>query len=255
MPNRILTAGLAACMATALTFSLSACSGGNSFPKETVQGFFTPLGAAAPAEKKVAVESAAADSIAAMYAEEQVAHAQAQQDGGTLDAVGKEVVVEGESVFLCAEGHDAKDASKEEYCSEYSNLVFDEQDKIVSFDVGGKPLDGRLALGDGSSVPIAKVGSVTHLSSYVTIAGYLVVVVEVASNADPLMISSYEATYLAEDGRPSSVTFSDAPNELKSGRVANVALSFPNVGLGGTLELKFMDENYNNYSVEVPTAK
>lgn len=255
MPKHILTAGLTTCMAAALTVSLSACSAGNSFPDETVQGYFAPLGAYAPAEKKAASEFAATDSMAAMYAVEQIAHAQARQDGGTLDAVGQELVIEGDSVFLCVEGFDAKDASKDEYCAEYSNLSFDENDKIVSFDVGGKPLEGRLALGDSPAVPIAKVGSVKYLSSYVTLAGELVVIVEVTSNSDPLMIASYEATYLAEDGRPSAVKISDAPNELKSGRVANVALSFPNVGLGGTLELKFMDADYNNYSVEIPTAK
>lgn len=48
---------------------------------------------------------------------------------------------------------------------------------------------------------------------------------------------------------------SDGPMELKSGRVANVAVVFLNVGLGGTLELSFMDAEYNEILVEIPTAK
>lgn len=96
-----------------------------------------------------------------MYVIEQVAHTQALQDGGYLENVKQEVVIEGESVFLCDDGYDDKDADMADFCAEYSNLVFDEKDKIVSFDAGDSPLEGRIALGDSTALPVAEVGSVT----------------------------------------------------------------------------------------------
>lgn len=274
MPKQIFSAGLAVSTALALTLSLSACSGESSaniaiestgapapeesadpFPEDTLVGYFTPLGAAAPAEKATALDFAASGSVAAMYVTEQVAHAQAQQDGGFLVPETEEIVIEEESVLLCTDGHDAEGAEKDDFCSKFSNFVFDENDKIVSFNAGEKPLEGRIALGDGTEVAISDVGTVTYLSSYITIGGHLVVVLEVASNVDPLRIMSYEATYVAENGRPSTATTSEGPLELKSDRLSNVAIAFPNVGLGGTLELDFMDADYNNYSIEIPTSK
>ncbi|GAA1626129.1 hypothetical protein [Leucobacter chromiireducens] len=255
MSNRFLSAGLAVGAAVTMALGLSACSGGSPFPEEALQGYFAPLGEVGPADKSSSLEFAAPGSPAAMYATEQIAHAQAQQDGGSLGVESQETVIESESVFLCADGYDAEGAEKADFCYEYSNIVLDEDDKVVSFDADGKPLEGRIAVGDGTSVSVADVGSVTYVSSYETIGGELVVVVEIASNVDPLTIRSYEATYVTDDGRPTSAKTTDGPIELKSDRVANVAVWFPNVGLGGTLELQFMDAEYNNFEVEIPTAK
>lgn len=255
MRKKFLSTMLSLVGATALTVSVSACTSGSSFPEETVQGYFSALSTSTPDEHAAGLQFAAPNSIAAMYLTEQTAHLQAQQDGGTLSAETQEVVIKDDSVYVCYDGYDAEDADIDDYCSEYSNLVFDENGKLVSFDAGGKPLEGRIALGDGTPIEVADIANVTYLSSYVTIGGDLVVVVEIESNTDPLNIISFDATYVATNGRASSSKMSDGPSELKAGRLGNLAVWFPNVGLGGTLELKFLDSEYNDYSVEIPTSQ
>lgn len=234
-----------------LLLGLSACST-EQYPKEVVENYLTAINAVDPADKLNAQKYAVPGSDAEMYAIEQSAVTQAQLDGGTLDQTESELVFESDAVLLCVAGYDDPDVERDDFCSRYSNFTV-KGDKLVTFDAGDKPLRGRIVLGSGESTPIGSVGSVKYLSSYYTIAGALMVAVEVTSNTEILNLP-YDATYVAPNGRQVEVSMTDGPSELKSGRTGNVAYAFTGAKFGGTLELVFTDADWNEYPVSIPTT-
>ncbi|NLA64885.1 MAG: hypothetical protein GX862_02920, partial [Leucobacter sp.] len=185
MFKRLFTAGSGAL----LVLALSGCAFANSVPKETLEGYFGAIATQDPESKLAAQAFAVPGSLADAYAIEQSAHTQAQLDGGVLSTETNEIVVEAERVLLCEPLAESvkKELDVEDYCSVYENFEF-QDDKLVSFNAGPKPLEGRLTLGDSTVIDIGDIGSVEMLASYITIRGDLVVVAEVVSNTDTLRL-------------------------------------------------------------------
>jgi hypothetical protein len=235
-----------------MVLGLLACSNGPSYPKETAEAYFGAIASRDPEATISAAEYAKPGSDAEAYAIEQAAHTQAMLDGGTLGNTPQEVVLEADEVQLCVAGYDEPGVDRADYCSIYSELVF-EGEKLVTFDAGGEPLEGRIALGDEQITPIGSIGSAEYLASYITIAGELVVVMEISSSIDTLGLP-YNAAYIAPNGRQVEVSFVDGPTELRQGRVGNVAYSFAGAAFGGELELEFYDADFNEIVITVPTT-
>lgn len=242
---------LAAGSSVALVLVLAACSTGPSYSKEVLEDYFSAIASTSPEDQLEAQKVAVPGSNADAYAIEQSAHSQAQMDGGTLRRDKQEVLYESDEVLLCAPGFEDPDVDRDDFCISFSNFEF-EDEKLLNFNAGSEPLDGRIALGDGTTVPIADLGSAKHLTSYVTIGGDLVVTIEVTSNANTLRLP-YSAAYLSPNGRQAEVSFIDGPSELKEGRIGNAAYWFSGAAFGGTLELSFDDENWNPVAIEIPT--
>lgn len=242
---------VAVAAAAGLVFGLSACSPGTAYPKELVENYLTAINSGEPelilAAEKYAVEG----SDAQAYAIEQSAATQAQLDGGTLDQTEMELVLEPDVARLCLPGYDEPEADLDLMCSNYSNFEVKDE-KLVTFDAGDKPLEGRIALGSDESTPIGSAGSLRYLASYFTIAEQLMVIVEVTSNTDLLNLP-YDAIYVAPNGRQVEVSMTEGPSELKNGRTGNVAYAFTGAKFGGTLELVFADDDWNEYPVTVAT--
>lgn len=237
--------------ALGLVVGLTACSTGPSYSKEVVEGYFSAINAVDPAAVLVAQEFAEPGSNADAYAIEQSANKQAQLDGGSLNKTESVVVYEQDQVLLCIDGYEDLEVDPEDFCATYNNFVF-EDDKLVDFSAGGKPLQGRLALGNGDVTPIADIGTARYISSYITIAGDLVVVVEMTSTTAELSLP-WDATYLGTNGRQVAVSFTEGPSELAPGRMGNVAYSFSGASFGGALELKFFDLDYNEVLISIQT--
>ncbi|MDH6277616.1 hypothetical protein M2118_000579 [Aurantimicrobium minutum] len=236
-----------------LVTGLSACSTGPSYPKEVVEGYFSAINENDPAAVLAAQEFAAQGSNADAYVIEQSAHKQAQLDGGSLDQTKTVTVFEQDKVLLCVEGYDEPEVKKDDFCATYTDLIF-KDGKLSDFSAGGKSLNGRLALGSGELTPIGEIGTARYISSYITIAGDLVIVVEITSTAGDLSLP-WDATYLGTNGRQVSVSFTDGPGELAAGRVGNVAYNFIGASFGGALELKFYDADYNEIPISIQTQK
>lgn len=236
-----------------LVAGLTACSTGPSYPKEVVEGYFSAINEVDPAAVLAAQEFAEPGSNADAYVIEQSANKQAQLDGGSLDKTESVVVYEQDQVLLCMDGYDLPEVDREDFCATYSEFVF-EGDKLADFSAGGKPLKGRLALGNGDLTPIGDFGTARYISSYITIAGDLVIVVEINSTSGDLSLP-WDATYLGTNGRQVAVSFTEGPGELAAGRVGNVAYNFSGASFGGTLELNFMDADYNDVPISIQTQK
>lgn len=236
-----------------LVAGLSACSTGPSYSKEVVEGYFSAINEIDPGAVLTAQEFAEPGSNADAYAIEQSANKQAQLDGGSLDKTESVVVYEQDQVLLCVEGYEDLEIDPEEICATYTDFVIKDE-KLVDFSAGGKPLQGRLALGNGDLTPIGDIGTARYISSYITIAGDLVIVVEINSTSGDLSLP-WDATYLGTNGRQVAVSFTEGPGELAAGRVGNVAYNFSGASFGGTLELNFMDADYNDVPISIQTQK
>lgn len=236
-----------------LAVSLTACATGPSYPKDVVEGYFGAINAVSPEEKLGAQKYAAPGSNADAYAIEQSASNQALMDGGMLDQTESIAVYEQDQVLLCPKGYEQLEIEPKDVCAIYSDFVFD-GDKLADFSAGGEPLEGRLSLGSGEATPIGTVGTAKYVSSYITMAGDLLIVLELTSATSELQIP-YDATYLGENGRQVEVSTVDGPGDLAEGRTGNVSYSFAGAKLGGTLELTFNDAEWNEYPITVQTAK
>lgn len=234
-----------------LIFGLSACSSGTAYPKEVVEKYLTAISSGEPEEILTAQKYAVEGSDAQAYAIEQSAAYQASLDGGTYVEENVDLIFESDVARICYPGYEEPEADLDVMCSTYSNFEV-KAGKLVTFDAGDEPLKGRIALGDGESTPIGTIGSLKYLASYFTIAGELMVIIEVTSNT-AVMNLPYDATYLAPNGRQVEVSSTEGPSELKSGRTGNVAYSFAGAKFGGTLELTFSDDDWNEYPVSIPT--
>lgn len=236
-----------------LAATLTACSTGPTYSKEVVEGYFSAINEINPADVLAAQAFAEPGSNADAYAIEQSANKQALLDGGALDQTESVVLYEQDQVLLCMKGYDEPEMDRENFCSTYSDFSI-KDDKLVDFSAGGKPLKGRLALGNGDITAIGEIGTARYISSYITIAGDLVIILEVTSNTTELSLP-YDATYLATNGRQVEVTATDGPSDLGSGRTGNVAYIFSGASFGGTLELKFNDADWNEVPISIPTQK
>ena len=247
MTKRILAFSAIIC----LIVGLSACSTGPSYPKDVVEGYFAAINDNDPAVVLTAQDFTKPGSNADAYAIEQSANKQAQLDGGSFDKTKTIAVYKQDKVMLCMEGYDAPEVNLDDFCATYTDFVF-KGDKLADFSAGGKPLKGRLALGNGDLTPISDIGTARYISSYITIAGDLVVIVEINSTTDGLSMP-WDATYLGTNGRQVEVSYKDGPSELGAGRAGNVAYYFSGASFGGTLELKFHDADFNEIPISIQT--
>jgi hypothetical protein len=244
-----------------LALSLSACSpsdGGSDSPsnpvdsKSIIEGYFTAVLAPSPNEVRGALEFASAGSNAEAYAIYTSSYKQASQDGGLELDDSSETVFEGDVVLSCLPGFDEPDVDRDEYCVSFSNFEF-EGDKLSNFYAGESSLDGRIALGSEEFTAIEGVGEARLVASYETISKDLAIVLELKSAMDDLSVPSYDALYLTSEGRQTEVNSVDGPSSLKTDRVANVFYLFTDASIGGTLELEFFDNDYNEVLVSFPT--
>jgi hypothetical protein len=235
-----------------LVLGLTACSSGTTYPKDAAEGYFSAIAAINPEDTLAATEFAVPGSNAEAYAIEQAANKQAQMDGGNLDQTKSELIFKSDMVIICPEGIDLKDPEQVEMCPSFSNLEFD-GDKLVSFDAGGSPLEGRLVLGDGADIPIGDFGTAKYISSYVSMTGNLVIILEITSNTSELTASTYDSIYLSATGRQVELSSWDGPDSLKQGRTGNVAYVFSGAEIGGNLEASFHDADYNDVTISIPT--
>lgn len=224
---------------------------GNPIAGQVLLQYFGKHALARPEEKEEALAFAASGSDAEMYILQQSQATQAQLDGGSFDASSNDILFEGDVILACRGDYMKPDINRDNYCSEYSNFEF-EADKLSTFFAGTSSLDGRLGLGAGEAIDIGNFGTITLLSSYVTIAGDLWVTAEVSSSTELLNISGWDSAYLGANGRQVASSGTWGPSELREGRVGNVAYTFAGAARGGEIELRFTNQNWREVSLSIP---
>ena len=249
----MLTRFISGFIVVVLSLGLGACAG-NEFPTDVVRDYFSAIAGIQPPKILSAKEFAVPNSDAEAYAIEQSAFAQSSLDGGSLDTTLKqEAVVDGQKAYICPGGLKIQSSERPDYCYTYSNFKF-KNGLISTFDAGKEPLKGRIALGTGEATPIGDIASATYISSYVSIDGELIIILEIKSNIDELQIP-YNAQYLPPSGRQVELTTQQGSNQLDAGRVGNVSFVFSGAEFGGNLELTFTDSEWNEVPVSIPTTK
>jgi hypothetical protein len=233
----------------ALVLGLSACSPGTSYPQDAAEAYFSGIFAVSPEDTLAAKQFAVPGSNAEAYAIEQAALKQAMMDGGNLDQTKVNLVLKSDQVFGCPEGVDLEDPEQTELCPSFSNLEFD-GDKLVNFDAGDSSLDGRIAVGDGTEIPIGSIGTAKYIAAYVNMAGDLTIILEVTSNTSELS-RNYDSIYLSASGRQVELSSWEGPDSLKEGRTGNVAFLFSGAEIGGSLEASFYDADYNDVIISI----
>lgn len=215
---------------------------------EELAEYFSAVAGSDPVElTRVATDLAAPNSNAYAYAVEQGAMIQALLDGGyPRDAQGIKSIEGGFAV--CPQAA----ATVDETCSEFTNLTYLDG-RLADFDAGDSPLAGRITLGNGESIPLGDVATVTFLAAYRSISDAVYVIVEIRSNVDGLAVS-YSSPYSAPSGRQSDASDVVGPRELGSGALANYAFVYEGAEFGGVVNLIAYDSNYDEVSAQIPTA-
>jgi hypothetical protein len=193
------------------------------------------------------LEFASPDSAAEKYVRIQENQDRANEESWTLD-----LFQDSGRVELCQPGGSPGD----EECVLFSDFEF-EGTKLSNFSVENMPIEGRMALGDGTGVPIIDGGSVTLLSAFEASNGFLILAV-LFSSPSLMSVPVDEVLYLPSTGAESeSVTQAVRPDDwrgrwyIRAGVPTAVLYGFEGKKLGGQLTLDF--EGAETVVVDIPT--
>jgi len=226
---------------------------GEPLEGQVVLRYFSAIAEKRPELIRQASKFTVPDSAADTYLFALAAYQQAFLDGGSFDTTARDVLYENNEVSLCARGYKQADADRRDYCSDYYGFVFD-GDRLVTFDSGGRALEGRVILGDGEVSDFGSGATFTRLVTYESELGAVIVVLEFTSKSSSFELP-FRATYVGPDGRAmESGLYGAGPRDLKNGRTANAAYTFPGAQLGGTLELFAYGSFWDEMEVEIPTG-
>lgn len=115
--------------------------------------------------------------------------------------------------------------------------------KLSSFTINGLDPAPRLRLGTGKAVTVPGFGTVRFVSSYVTIANYLVVELEIRSGGADITLLGSSATYRAPSGHQSTAVSAVGPSRLVSNSTAAIEFAFEKVKPGGVVTLTLNSHN------------
>ena len=137
------------------------------------------------------------------------------------------------------------DLTNEKTCAVVGDFKGTHPGKIVDFTVAGKPLKGRLTVGDGQKVR-AGGGAFTFLTAYETITSdELDVTVKMESGEKSLSPTIHSATYRGPDGKQRTATDALGPSDLDADSTSVASFSFEGVEPGGKVTLKGCVEECN----------
>ncbi len=207
-----------------------------------VKLYFEKLASGNPSLMREAIDLAHPGSNAAAYATYLSSFAQAERDAGAPTVASRVSKIDG--------GYEMCSPNTAQSCADYTNLQHTEG-KLSDFYAGDGPLSGRLSVGTGESLPLGDLGTVEFISAYRTIAGDVVIVLDINSSSDGLWVA---ADYVAPDGRQSQPTFQVGPNELMRGSLGTLGLIFEGAEFGGSLTIQpYTSEVYDAAAVSIPT--
>ena len=212
--------------------------------EEDLTAYFSAIASNDPDEINGVVDLTASGSLAESYAIYFGAVNQASRDYGMPSDESN--LSETEDGFeICPDV-----VTDDDPCVEYTNLKHD-GDKLASFEVNGNSLDDRISVGDGEAQELGTLGSATFIAAYKSVAGNLVVVFDVRSQADGLWV---DATYTALDGRQAQATMSVGPTSLSNGNFGTMAFNFEGAEVGGIVTLTpWSDSVYDSEGVDFAT--
>ena len=179
-----------------------------------------------------AMKFTAADSVANAYLLHRSYLAEAGLDGGSAYSDSEVTELSGGEYKVC------DDPTNEKTCAVLGDFKADASGKIVDFTVAGKPLKGRLTVGNGQKVK-AGGGAFTFLTAYKTItSNALDVTVKMESGGKALSPNIYSATYRGPDGKQRTATDAVGPTELDADSNSVASFSFKGVKPGGKVTLE-----------------
>lgn len=183
-----------------------------------------------------AIELAAPGSLAEAYATYQKGLTQSAIDGGTpfQDTVSSVKEVDGGYEY-CVTGATSQ-------C--FTNTEITAKDgKIASFSINGKPLKGRLQIGNGKATAVSGLDAkATFIAAYEATSGDTLVVIFSMKTGPSTSMSGIQGSYRSPEGRQSSAGMMNGPFELGRDSLANYALYFPNADLGGDITVSMWDQ-------------
>lgn len=218
---------------------------------QIIINYFSRHALAHPEGRLAATDFAGPGSNAEAYAIQQSQGAQARLDGGSFDSTGNELVWNEDGVYHCRPSYKNPDVLFEDACSPFSDFSF-EGNRLVDFNAGPLPLEGRILVQEGEVLDIGDIGTFELLSAYVSIGGNLVITGEVVSTTEELTIDDWQSVYLIGDGRQIGNSGSWGPSKLKDGRRGYLSLIFSGATIGGDVEVNFYDEDYNDVLLTIP---
>lgn len=199
--------------------------------------YFNAILAGQPSAVLEAAKYVVPESPADLYITQQSQITQADVDTGAYNFYPYDVALEGGEILV-------------DYSTRFSDFVFDD-DRLVNFRAGDTFLDGRIFFYDEESVPIGHDASIRLLSAYYSSSGTLNLTLEIKAGEKVLYVP-FRATYQPAEGRAMDFVTSAMPFELSGGRVSNAYWTFAAAPVGGELQLKFNDDQWNEISVSVP---
>ena len=204
---------------------------------EAIEPYVDAIASQDATQQRDAAKAAMHGSLAAAYATHQANVAEAALDGGYEVSSPGDVTDQGDGFKACYTDDEGSP------CYVYDAFKLSPAGKVASFTIDGKPLAGRLVVGDGAAKTSA-LGNVTLLSAYTTQTGALSVATKIRTKGEPIYIHDAAARYRAPDGRQRGQNMLTGPSEIGSDSTALVVFSFQGpIGFGGamTVELNQKD--------------
>ena len=185
-----------------------------------------------PDAVREALATTAAGSLANAYVLHRSYVAEAGRDSGLPAADSEISELPGGRYKLC------DDPADETTCTVLGDFKADSTGKVVAFTVDGKPLQGRLTVGDGQEVK-AGGGKFTFLTAYQAIpSDSLFVAVRMESGKKSLSPDVSLATYRSPDGTVRGATDAMGPTRLDAGSDAIAVFRFDGVKPEGKVILE-----------------
>jgi hypothetical protein len=212
---------------------LSACSGTTQdvpAADKQVQAYFDDIATQTVDSLRSAIHLAAPGSPAATYATYLEASTQAAQDGGQAIDPTRRTAERTESGYRFCQGSASK-----RVCFDYTGISRS-RGLVSDFAINGKPVSGRLALGDDSRRPFADLSATAGLVAALeaTANGKLLVVVSItASGAEAL--EDVQGTYQPPQGGQVASSMTLGRPRLEPGSTANYLFAFSGARIGGTV--------------------
>jgi hypothetical protein len=193
-----------------------------------------------------AFRAAAPGSLAAAYARAQTDMRLSDLDSGVEPVDPQTVTQKGTAYEVCPVG------TETEACLIYDDFEVNAAGQLANFTIGGKPIAGRLAVGNGSAVT-NRAGRFTFLSSYLTQSGYLAANVEIAAGKKAIDTFG-TAVYRAPDGRQRQATDYVGPDGIEANSRANVSFYFKGpIKTGGTMTIELWTggDDAENFRIKI----
>ena len=215
-------------------------------PAADVEAYFAAVASYDPDRLTEALADTEPGSIAADYAGYLAALSRAAIAGG--DPVpGAEIHATADGFKACGGTGGPQD------CVEWADFE-GHGGKLTGFTINGESLDGRLVAGDGTNVPAGDLAGVRLAFAYQSVqSGDLFVVVDVDA-AEDVTIRSEGAVYRLADGTPVHTSRYVGPTGTPADTQATVVLVFPQVAVGGRVDLDLVTADQRSETVELTTG-